>query len=111
VAIESVIGGSGREVYRQQMLTFTFEDADQASLAGRVLEFRLLDDPASSSALVTRTIGSGITLDGTYDYRATITLSAANLTRDAGEYYYAIVDTGVPTILAHGPFHLSNPYS
>lgn len=99
------------EAYGYEDFAFTWEYAPQTTIADFDLIFELLSD-WDETPLVSRTVGSGITLSAApLLYQATITLSSSNLGRAAGDYVYTISKrpSGAKRVLSFGPFIILEP--
>jgi len=96
-------------VFRAEAPTFKFTVGGAVDMsAWTAVRWCLLenegDDPAS--ALVTKTVGSGVAISGD---DISVTTTSANFDREAGTYWYTLVRTTNNCMLAHGTIELHSP--
>ncbi len=106
MAIETLID----DAFRYEDFAFFWEHADQADVSAYDLCFELMAD-FDTTPLVSLTIGAGITLAGTPNYRATIALTAADLVLASGPYVWTVSrrNVGAARVLSFGAFVINEP--
>ncbi len=82
-------------------------DIDE-SIASWTLTFALKEREDDEADLVTKTIGSGITVVSASAGTFTVALTAANTSQTPGDYVYAIArtNTGAEALLCYGTFRI-----
>jgi len=95
-------------LYRGEDVTLSFDIVGSPDMSLWTIRFCLLtlqgDDP--TSALLTKTVGSGVTVSGG---TVTVLLSSTNLSITAAIYYYTLARTDSHGVLAYGPIDLRPP--
>jgi hypothetical protein len=92
------------------LITMTMKPVE--NITGWSLQFLVLQEPHSTTALITKGIGTGITITSGPGGVATVLIASAN-TEDmpAGLYHYALrrIDVGARDVLAYGSYQLHHP--
>lgn len=94
------------ECFRGEALTLADVILGSGSIAAWTLTFALKLTHDASTTLVTKTVGSGITITDAAARTFTVSLTAANTNQTAGKYVYTIARTnsGAETVLTYGEF-------
>jgi hypothetical protein len=97
--------------FRGESYTITWTHASASDITGWSITFAMYTTQYSTTAVLTKTVGSGVTLTDPTIGVATITLSAANLTIAAGTYYFVVsrTDAGYESQLTYGNFEVKIP--
>ena len=93
------------ECYRGEAVTINWQLDPAGSISGWTMTFELLDVDGGT-VILSRTVGSGITVTAPSTGAATITLTATHTNRTPGAYFYSIsrTNSGNETVLSRGAF-------